>query len=565
MSRHLSHIFELSAVLTAVTPLHVGNSDDALVQDAPLALDGAGNPYLPATSLAGPLRDWWRKSFSDDKRQEPTRVGGKDGKPIAAQDGLWGQAEGRNAGDESGFASLFIIDDAPAILQTGAAPELRDGVGIDRFTGAAAPAIKFDRQILPAGTTFGLRIQLEVPSVKIEHAPHLNFEEAKARFAALAVALENGAIRFGGGKTRGLGRLAASGITITAHDLATRTGILKRLAGTGNPEPWAELKQAAFATAPIETVTIQIDWTAVTPVYSQAGMSGITIDALPLTSAKGAGARSLVLPGSAIKGALRSQAERICRTLARTFEEPATKHLKTIAIPLVETLFGAPGRSDKDAAGEPAKTCMGRGALGIDDCFFGPDISTGNWNDLVREHHADDKIKVAMAQEKIDAIGWKQPTDNRDGGAYLSQHVAIDRWTGGAAEGFLYNRLEPPKGSGMFRLTLDGGRLVTDDKGTRGAHAKQAAIALLLFVLRDLVRGRISIGFGGTRGLGSISITAIHVEGDTLGFAAGALALGADMPKALQDKMATFGAADQAWKSYWAFDDAPMEQGAQSS
>ena len=49
-----------------------------------------------------------------------------------------------------------VLDSAPEL-------QIRDGVGIDRTTGAAARRehIKFDLEVLPAETTFKLRIELD--------------------------------------------------------------------------------------------------------------------------------------------------------------------------------------------------------------------------------------------------------------------------------------------------------------------------------------------------------------------------------------------------------------------
>jgi hypothetical protein len=83
-------------------------------------------------------------------------------------------------------------------------------------------------------------------------------------------------------------------------------------------------------------------------------------------------------------------------------------------------------------------------------------------------------------------------------------HVAIDRWTGGAADGFLYTVLEP---HGVewepIRLTLDLSRLLPTDR--------RPAVMCLLLTLRDLVSGRIPLGFGVNRGMGALTVTGIQI------------------------------------------------------
>ncbi|MEN9226899.1 MAG: hypothetical protein Q6M54_15650, partial [Thermostichus sp. DRC_bins_24] len=87
-------------------------------------------------------------------------------------------------------------------------------------------------------------------------------------------------------------------------------------------------------------------------------------------------------------------------------------------------------------------------------------------------------------------------------------HVAIDRWTGGAADGFLYSTLEP---IGIdwdpiyLRLDLD-----------RAGKNPLSVVALVFLLLRDMAHGRIPIGFGVNRGLGAIQINQVKfsVQGD---------------------------------------------------
>lgn len=78
-------------------------------------------------------------------------------------------------------------------------------------------------------------------------------------------------------------------------------------------------------------------------------------------------------------------------------------------------------------------------------------------------------------------------------------HVAIDRWTGGAAETMLYSGLEP---FGIqwekLRLTLDLNRIPEEEM--------LVAIAFMLIIIRDLSNNRIPLGYGVNRGYGSISI-----------------------------------------------------------
>jgi CRISPR/Cas system CSM-associated protein Csm3 (group 7 of RAMP superfamily) len=561
MARKLLAIFEVQAVLTAEVPLHVGNRDDQLSQDAPVAVNGKGEPYLPGTSLAGPMRTWWRDAFGADPEEQST---------------IWGRIEKRDDGNSSqgtkepGFASLLSVEDAPAQL-AGGPTELRDGVGIDRLTGAAAENIKFDREVLPAGTTFGLSLRLEVPApATADVLPTLTREIAEQRLAALLLALENGDIRFGGGKTRGLGRLTASDFTIVCHDVNTATGILARLKEKGEAtrkdeatkkdqaKKWGTFKQGAQRFLGGRVVLL-VHWSASTPVLNKAGIEGLTVDALPLVSGgRGETGKLLnpVLTGASIKGALRAQAERICRTMAKAYDCPGDDFLTQISlaeirVPLVEALFGGPGRAAKKQ-GEDGKPSLskeqpsrvGLGALGVDDCIVGKPLSPDRWRRILDATSAESDEAVRIAQNVIDA-DWT--------GARLSQHVAIDRWTGAAAENLLFNRLEPPTpNGGVFRLTLDTRRIVSDEQDE---NITGAALVLLMFVLQDLARERIPVGFGSTRGFGSIKLDKVIVESagaEAKGLGFGFVEITADqLIGRARNVLDGFKIADAHWQEYW--------------
>jgi Uncharacterized protein predicted to be involved in DNA repair (RAMP superfamily) len=486
MARKCLVLFDVEAVLTAAVAIHIGNSDDEHIQDAPIAVDGRGQPYLPGTSLAGPIRAWWRDVFGDDR--------------------IWGAVEEKGHRQSLGYASFITIEDAPATVPAGLVAELREGVGIDRYSGAAAERIKYDRQVLPAGTTFGLRLRLEVPvprdTIKPK-LPEMAADEAETCLVMLLKALEAGDIRFGAAKTSGLGRLHASDVVLRRFDMSSASGVLARLRPPGQDDPARiELKEGVIRPSIAGRVEFRLHWTARTPVFSQAGLQGATIDAMPLLTGGRDGETpgyALVLTGASIKGVLRAQAERICRTLRGDFGALSPHHLDQIALSLVECLFGGPGRSKESATNEKASR-IGRGALSVDDCRFGPQLSPAEQQSVVGAGaDADIANAVRSAQNAIDALKW--------GGARISQHVAIDRWTGGASKGPLFNRLEPGRSGGVIRMTLD-----TDRLGANGdPQSPDAAMVLLLFLLRDLAKGRIPVGFGANRGLGSIALEKIEI------------------------------------------------------
>jgi CRISPR/Cas system CSM-associated protein Csm3 (group 7 of RAMP superfamily) len=573
MGRLIRRRYIVEGELEAETPLHIGAAFGGLVTDMPLAEDGAGRFYLPGTSLAGPIRSWWRRGWRDDDR-------------------LFGMIPGRGAGhgvQAEGHASFILVEDAPAIGLPDV--EVRDGVGIDRRTGGAAAGIKYDREVLPRGTRFKFCITIDecrghasapAPRRRGDNRPEPpKWDEefsriARQRLGALILALETGQIRFGAAKTGGLGRVKLRDTRVTEQRIGTRAGLLARLRGqTATDNRDALVKEAKAASRelqpPTPPVEILIRWQPMLPVMNKSDVEGVSIDALPLVTGTGKRLQP-VITGASVKGVLRSHAERICRTLAGVPADPRScrvagserlgaDFLNDVAeCELVEALFGAAGngkqdnRKYKDVTGSNARI-PGLAALSFEDCLIDRPISRTAWQALLTAVHDDKKEEKAGAVRRVldgAASGWK---DFRP-----ATHVAIDRWTGGAAENLLFSRLEPAftGESREFRLWFDPERIAARNpcEGEVPVQLRQAAFGLLLITLRELAHGRVPIGYGTTRGLGSIAVEAIHFGGitidDKLGIAAGGDGITFE-PRdfANPDKMARFQAIEQAWRARW--------------
>ena len=288
MARNIHSRLRLTGVLVTQSPLHVGGYGDDVDTDMPLARDGAGRLYVPGTSVAGALREHAVRLFGDK-----------------IVDSLWGSPH-----DDDGRASFVMIDDVGITNSEQVIVEVRDGVGIDRRWGSAAEHIKYDRAILPRGTqmTLNLTVDVECSDKQVE---------ALSMVAALKESLENGRIRLGASKTRGLGRVYLEQGKISKQIFCTRQGMLDRLRNpAGVPVEESSVIQARTSSQmrSCPRLTITIKWKPVGPLMVKAGFDGIAADMLPLTSGID-GQIAMVIPGSSIKGALRSQAERIVRTL----------------------------------------------------------------------------------------------------------------------------------------------------------------------------------------------------------------------------------------------------------
>lgn len=382
---------------------------------------------------------------------------------------MWGFQEQKS---RNGHASFVVMEDA--LIEGDVIAEIRDGVSINRNWGTSAEQLRYDRAILPRGAKIKLSMILEVGSELDK-----NWAEFQAAFADLLHALKNGEIRLGAAKTRGLGRVKLVTVTALKYDFLTSKGILKTLRGERN-NVLGELLSGNRATVLIKPrLSIEIKWEPQGPIMVKAEGDGIAVDTLPLVSAVD-NSLTFVIPGSSIKGALRTQAERIVRTICSW--EASEEASQQLDLPLIKNLFGTPASSKENQ--------FGIGSLFVDDCYANLPITPDAWGKI--EAATDEsELRQALNQAKL------QNTQQ-------AFHVAVDRWTGGAADSFLYSTLEPMGVKWQpIRLTLELNRFKEN---------QLPGICLLLLVLRDLIDGRISLGYGTNRGMGAIKVNNIEIN-----------------------------------------------------
>ena len=178
---------ELECKLRFTGPLHVGTGEAlSLATDAPVLRDAGGRVWLPGSSIRGVLADWCHREapLLGVDRAYVWRLFG-----VAPKQG---DASSKN--DRQG--RLTVLD---VMLEDGR-EEIRDHVRIDRRWGAAARGGKFDHEIAhpPAGT---LRLIYEGDSPK---DPEL------ALLQSAADALQAGLLAFGGKTGWGLGAARVS-------------------------------------------------------------------------------------------------------------------------------------------------------------------------------------------------------------------------------------------------------------------------------------------------------------------------------------------------------------------
>lgn len=513
--------------------------------------NGLDEPTIPGRSIRGAVRaacDIARQAMKDTG-DPATQDGGVFSK--ASWVSLWGDdtdytgkslRDRRLRSDDSlpirQSALTFHAVSFPEYKDSDSGESLlprRHGVGIDRTTGAASDGALYEHEFLPRGTRFTIRITAEgrdgekmgrdqsegIPGPASSKAIELLLHLIRSLFKSEPISL--------GGRTgSGQGAIKVQESNEERQDsddqylriVAQSKGIegkepvdiVDALTGalTEGPE-WSKGTDSS-ALVGSKPARITITWWSPTGIFiaederltkqrkaakeAENKEKGINEEVhevvYPLRDPSEEWENAqLLIPGSSIRGALRSRASRIARTVLAAKDKLPTftshdLHEQIAAEPnLVRYMFGSTEY---------------RGAVTVHDC-----LST-------------------MRGKLIEVT-----------------HNAIDRWTGGVIDGGLFteavylgthwepltididlrqllNNIETEKGPEDDGKTVgadETGIGSEDREQSKPTHADyaHAAYVLLGLVLAELSAGTLPLGSRSTRGLGQVVVTTIEVEG----------------------------------------------------
>lgn len=533
--------YELTIPVTLTSELHIGGVDDVPERDGEgtvirFCRNGLQEPTIPGRSIRGAVRaacDVARQTLKD-AGHPATQDGGAFSKKNWIS--LWGDNSldtGKSIRDR-GLRS----DDSLPIRQSALTfhavsfPEYKDsdsgdsplpkrhGVGIDRTTGAASDGALYEHEFLPRGIAFTIRITAEgrddepMGREQSKGIPGpASSESVKKILEFIVDVLTSGAVSLGGRTGSGQGtiqviepKLRRTGGTTDSDTLTAPADVLDTLIGQdeeGTPIP---LELGGWSLE--EPARIKITWWSPTGIFvaedekltkqrkEEARKKDLTANgvteplrdpSVPWDEAQ------LLIPGTSIRGALRSRASRIARTVLAARDELSELashdlHEQIAAEPnLVRYMFGSTEY---------------RGAITVHDC-----LSTERGK----------RIEVT--------------------------HNAIDRWTGGVIDGGLFteavylgtewepitisidlrqllSNIEAEKGEAKDK-PKEAEKQETQQDGQKDSQQREhvyapyarAAYVLLGLVLAELSAGTLPLGSRSTRGLGQVVVSTIEVEG----------------------------------------------------
>ena len=486
----------ITGILEARTSIHIGSGQGNDLTDALVRRDAHGHPFIPGTAIAGALRTLLTR-LAPRFGFEPCVVLAEDEQeckkscqcPVCQ---LFGDINPSDHEDASSSASRVLVFHAYPLKR--GRPWIRDGVGIDRITGAAARAggVKFDLEVLPAGSQFELRLELR----DIDE----NLEELLA--AGLAE-WQEGRLWLGGRVARGLGAFHLKGLAYKVFPLNTPNSIIEFLR---EDRPWTKaeaefdwlkkrLQTLKPQPAPSTKAPILRGWVQILGILQATGplltndvtISGVSgFDHAPLLLQVGDWSRP-VLAGSGLRGVLRSHAERLIRTLAtfqawESSQDPEQrKSLFLVGCPACSPVESRPDAplASCDALLKEAKVPSEKAVTDEQLCLacrlFG---STRRGSRLI----------VEDAPFNHEVAG--NPT------LKVLDFLAIDRFTGGGKEGAKFNALALWKPAFTLRLYLE--------------NPEPWELGWLALILRDLEEEWLTVGFGGAKGFGRVRLENWH-------------------------------------------------------
>jgi CRISPR/Cas system CSM-associated protein Csm3 (group 7 of RAMP superfamily) len=482
------------ADLVTTAPVHLGSGEGGLATDLPLLRDPRGCPYVPGTHVAGRLREiatrlapalGWEACVA----LVPDRV--KPDEPCGCQVcRVFGDRRpSEEANGDRARASLVWCFDALLDRESkGVRALVRDGVGIDRRTGASAAkaGALYDAEWIPAGTTFCLRVE-------IEHGA----DDLAEQVLALALSeWKEGRGRIGGGAARGGGAFELVDPRFSRADLSSADGLMAFLRAD-EPEKdadWLERRVAelrrdggdanalpAGAVGSYARLSFELAFDGPLLVNDPPVALAHAVSFAPVFA--GSDWEKPVLPGSSIRGLLRAQAERIARTVS-------ARHAQGLA-GFAASCAACDPFSSRDAT-DALRAC----AAVADECErktrtdLTPEVEEASrclGCALFGSTRQGSRLWIADAQLKGDAR------------FRLRDFVAIDRFTGGALEGAKFDAL--PLYSPTFRVEM----LLWEP-----AAWELGALAL---ALRDVHDGLATLGAHGSRGFGRAAVqdVVLHV------------------------------------------------------
>lgn len=454
-ARDLSEIYIFTARLELSSPAIFGSGEKNGFTDISILRDlNTDKPLLSGSSLAGVIRNHLaQKENPEQKEKKFTDV-------------LFGSVEEKktSSGEKNKISTQSYVIFDESLAESADNVEIRDGVSIEPKSRTAINGQKFDYEIVSKGTVFPIRIELLVPKEKT------TAKKVKTAFLVCLKSLLNEEIQIGAKTTRGFGFCTFTDWKYRQFDMKTQDGILSWIQyGTHLDKPasksleeffglWKDIVPEAPKAAGGLHLKACFTLKGSLLIRSDEGLlpgEDGTPDAAPLkrkSLKNDKESKEAIISGTSLAGVLRHRA-RIILTAQKKKKD------------------------DGNETGDISNIDNNKNDTEINEKI----------NNLFG--YASDKEEKTKKKSRV--IVKECVIENAQNSEYVQSRVAIDRFTGGAAENKLFSEQAIFKAPGQKVCIELLVKEPTDDD-----------FDLLLHLLKDLWYADLPIGSGASIGRG---------------------------------------------------------------
>lgn len=287
--------------LVLISPLIIGDTENILAtSDLPVLKDEEGRPFIPSSSITGALKH----AFEEYQYQEETA----DYKINKAR--FWGGDYKLN-GKKHISQSAFIIGDLPLSKASKSKKiSIRDGIKINPITGLVDEKKKYNYELVEPGAVFDFNME-----IILRNSFDKKLFDAFVRWVGYM--LQNGQLALGAKTNQGFGKCRLEKLQKSYLDYSQQEDVVAWLT---RDYSWEQVPEGFFI---INDFQYSKDVFSIKAEFKIK--DGIIIGSYPgtttesdkihLESQNQAGQTVKVVPGTAIKGTIRSRAEKIANTL----------------------------------------------------------------------------------------------------------------------------------------------------------------------------------------------------------------------------------------------------------
>jgi CRISPR/Cas system CSM-associated protein Csm3 (group 7 of RAMP superfamily) len=270
----------LKGKIKLLSPLIIGGGEDE-ESDIDVIKDKQGNPFIPATSLIGILRHFvtGNEINSDELKR------------------FWGYSKEKNT-----IGSSVSCSDLDLVLNTESNIVIRDGVKIDNKTGRAEDKGKYDYEVIEPGAEFNLKLIAD-------YSDDNQKVFARKMFGSIIHYLSNSEISLGAKTNNGLGKVTLSESYVFDYDFNEKKNVIA----------WLSNKETdkIKITERFDIIKKQFTINAYFDLKTSVIIKSYPTDPKLPDSVNIKSGGINVIPGTSIKGAIRSRAEKILNTKSK--------------------------------------------------------------------------------------------------------------------------------------------------------------------------------------------------------------------------------------------------------